>query len=334
MPRATLQTARLTLRPVQVRDQADVLAALNDLDVSGWLSVVPYPYTAPDFQQFQTQIAKAGETFAVMDAEGFAGIVGAGRSLGYWFVPRCHGRGYATEAARAVLAEQLTDDPQDITSGYFQGNDRSANVLGKLGFVETGRRPNHCRALGVDRPHVDLRLTYAAFMAALPIEARSPRLAFRSLQSTDAGALHAIVSDWEVVRQLASYPWPPQRDFTATRAQPYPGHGFVWGVFLAADLLGTVAVTDDVLGYMLHRDAWGQGYATEACRAAIAHGFAAGRDHLVAGVWADNAASLGVLTKLGFRITGHDVSLNSARGVEMAGHWLRLDRRDWAQTPA
>ena len=39
----------------------------------------------------------------------------------------------------------------------------------------------------------------------------------------DTDALHRIVSHWDVVRQLASFPWPPDLAFTATRAQPYHG---------------------------------------------------------------------------------------------------------------
>ena len=171
-PRAELKTARLTLRPVGPEDEGAIVAALNDLDVSGWLAVVPYPYTAADFHHFHSEIAKPGETFAVLDATGFAGIIGAGRELGYWFAPRCHGMGYATEAARAVMAEQLARDPQDVTSGYFEGNARSANVLRKLGFVEVGRDLKHCRALGTDRAHIDMLLTRGGFVAALPIEAR------------------------------------------------------------------------------------------------------------------------------------------------------------------
>lgn len=331
MARAQLQTSRLKLRPVDPKDEGVAVAALNDIAVSGWLAVVPYPYDRADFQHFQTQYAVPGDTFAVDDAEGFVGIVGVeDRTLGYWFAPACHGQGYATEAARAALAEHLAGEPADIASGYFEGNGRSANVLRKLGFVETGRRLKHCRALEIDRSHVDMALTLDAFQAALPVEARGLRLSFRSLQRTDLTDLHRIVSEWDVVRQLASYPWPPDPAFTAMRAQPYPGRGFVWGVFRAGELLGTVAVTDNELGYMLLPDAWGQGHATEACRLAIDRGFAEGRDHLVAGVWADNAGSLALLCKLGFRMTGSDVSWNKARGAEVAGHWLRLDKADWA----
>jgi len=330
MTRAKLETARLRLRPVAVEDEAVVVAALNDLSVTGWLAVVPHPYNPADFQHFQRNLAQPGQTFAVEDAQGLVGIVGLEkRTLGYWFAPSSHGLGYATEAARVALAAHFAESTTDIASGYFEGNTRSANVLRKLGFVEAGRWPKQCRALGTDRSHVEMVLTLDAFRAALPIEMRGPRLTLRSLQTTDLAALHRVVSEWEVVRQLASYPWPPDLAFTATRAKPYLGAGFVWGMFREGDLLGTVAVTGNELGYMLRQDAWGQGYATEACRLAIDRAFADGRDHLVAGIWADNAASLALLRKLGFRLTGSDVSRNIARGAEVAGHWLRLDRKDW-----
>ena len=329
-PRAELKTARLTLRPVAPEDEGAIVACLNDIEVSGWLAVVPWPYSATDFRQFQTEYAVPGQTFAIDDSQGFAGILGVeDRTLGYWFVPNRHGLGYATEAARAALAEHFSQDSNDIASGYFEGNMPSANVLRKLGFVETGRGMKYCRALQMARPHIDMTLTLDAFTSALPTEARSVRLTYRSLQPTDLEAVHSIVSHFDVVRQLASFPWPPQRDFTRTRAQPYLGKGFVWGAFSGPKLMGTVGVTANELGYMFAPDQWRQGLATETCRTAITHAFATDHDHLVAGVWADNAASLGLLGKLGFRVTGQDVSLNQARGINLPGYLLRLDRSDW-----
>jgi RimJ/RimL family protein N-acetyltransferase len=159
--RAELQTARLVLRPLAADDEAAVVAALNDIAVTGWLAVVPFPYAAADFHQFRTEIAKPGEDFAVVDADGLAGIVSLGfddHTLGYWFAPRAHGKGYATEAARAVVDAHLSHGPVDLISGYFEGNHRSANVLRKLGFVETARAPKFCRSLGHHRPHVDMLL--------------------------------------------------------------------------------------------------------------------------------------------------------------------------------
>lgn len=156
-------TARLRLRPVLPEDEAAVVAALNDLEVTRWLAVVPHPYAPEDFRWFLGNMARPGECFGIEDDDGLAGIVSAGRTLGYWLVPRAHGRGYATEAARGVLAERLARDPSPVESGYFEGNARSARVLEKLGFNEVGRFMKHCRALDCERPHVEMRLEPAAF---------------------------------------------------------------------------------------------------------------------------------------------------------------------------
>lgn len=165
--RAILRTARLTLRPVAPEDEEAVVSAMNDIAVSGWLAVVPYPYSPADFQYFQREHAVPGRTFAADDAQGFAGIIGIeDGALGYWIAPHCHGNGYATEAGRVVVADHMARHGTDILSGYFEGNSRSANVLRKLGFIETGRDAKYCRALGVVRPHVNMLLSPSAFRRA------------------------------------------------------------------------------------------------------------------------------------------------------------------------
>lgn len=60
------------------------------------------------------------------------------------------------------------------------------------------------------------------------------------------------------------------------------------------------------LGFHICADHWGKGYATEAARAVIAHGFdVLGAASLFAGHHPENAASRRTLEKLGFRHT-HD----------------------------
>ncbi len=331
-PRAELKTARLTLRPVEPQDEAVVVAALNDLDVTGWLAVVPHPYTPGDFHLFQTEYAQPGQTYAVDDAEGFAGILGIeDRTLGYWFAPRCHGRGYATESARAALGDHFAENPTDIASGYFEGNARSASVLRKLGFVETGRDMKFCRALNTDRHHVEMRLTRDAFVAALPIEARSARLTYRPRQATDLEAMHDLVSRPEVLRFLGpSWPWPAEPSFSLTRSTPYVGQGFVWGIFRDGAHIGSAGVTQGELGYVIHPDHQGRGFASEAVERCLTRAFDKdGLDEVHAGVWADNPASLGILRKFGFQITGEDMGTNALRPEPAPGFTLRLTRANW-----
>ncbi len=326
---AEIKTKRLILRPLVAADEGALVAALDDLAVSGWLAVVPYPYTPADFREFLA-ITAPGEHWAICDAGGFVGMIGLDEMLGYWLAAPAWSKGYMTEAGRAVMAAHFAEGGGDFGSGYFAGNARSAGVLGKLGFIVTGQDIKYNRARGREMAHVNMSLTRDAFVAALPVEARSARLSYRALQAVDGEALHGIASQWDVVRQLGSWPWPPEVAFTASRARPFAGRGFVWGAFLDTRLIGTVAVTEDELGYMFAPDCWGQGFATEACSLAISQAFATSdRDHLVAGVWADNAASLCLLGKLGFRVTGDDMTWSVARKVDAPGHALRLDRADW-----
>ena len=155
----------MTLRPVAASDEAAVLAGIDDIAVSGWLSTVPYPYSSDDFQVFLDQIARPGETFVIEDQSGFVGILGLeGGELGYWLAPVAQRKGYATEACRIALRDYFQNGADAIVAGYFEGNLRSARVLQKLGFVETGRKSRHCAALGLVRPHVDLILNREAFV--------------------------------------------------------------------------------------------------------------------------------------------------------------------------
>ena len=151
-----------------------MVAGLNSFDVSRWLARVPFPYGAADFRTF-LPLAAPGVVWAIEDAAGFVGVVSLEvRGLadapedviGYWLAEHAWGKGYATEAGRAVLDAHFSGGGGDVASGYFEDNLRSAGVLGKLGFVETGRARMASLTLGPDAPHVDLRLTAEAYRAA------------------------------------------------------------------------------------------------------------------------------------------------------------------------
>lgn len=160
-----LQTARLRLYPLAARDEAGVLAGLNDPEIASWLATTPYPYTAQDFRTY-IATAPEGETFAIHDSAGFAGLIGGGAELGYWVARHAQGRGYAFEAAAALLKAVFEFYNGPIAAGYFTGNIASAKILTRLGFHETGRGQKFCRPLGQDMAHVDMVLTRPAFSLA------------------------------------------------------------------------------------------------------------------------------------------------------------------------
>lgn len=156
---------------------------------------------------------------------------------------------------------------------------------------------------------------------------RSARLTYRGLTVEDLHNLHELVSDWEVVRQLGGFPWPADLAFTATRARPYGGNGFVWGCWLNEAFIGTMAVTDGILGYSFAPAHWGQGYATEAGRLAVQTAFAnPDLTALRADYWSDNAGSANVLHKLGFEVVAQTIEMSRARGVLTPSTETRLTR--------
>lgn len=168
-------TDRLLLRPLEAADAPRLVEALADWQVVKWLAVVPWPYTAEDAAWFIAANAPGGSlreqgerTWALSPRDGPArllGVVGLGEELGYWLSADAWGRGLATEAARAVLAAHFDDrEASDVTSGFFDGNERSERVLLKLGFKEVGLRTRGCLARGEDVASHGMRLTRAGFL--------------------------------------------------------------------------------------------------------------------------------------------------------------------------
>jgi len=162
-------TARLVLRPVGPEDEAAVIAGVGQLAVSRYLAVVPHPYGPADFAHYLT-LARPGFHWAITDAQGFAGVISLDPGLGFWVAPDRQGRGYVTEAARAVLARHFADpDAGPVSSGFFADNATSARVHARLGFAGTHVEDTFCRALGQSRPLSRQRLTRAGWQ----VQARS-----------------------------------------------------------------------------------------------------------------------------------------------------------------
>ena len=158
------------------------------------------------------------------------------------------------------------------------------------------------------------------------------RLVLRPLAPGDAEALHRLVNDWEVTRNLAVVPFPYPRQLAddwilSTHRSLADGSGYQLAITGREGeqeiLVGVVGLRIDAparigrLGYWVGRRFWGHGVATEAAgrlaRWALAN---LDLDHLAAGVIADNAASAAVLRRIGFRQTGEGTEPFLARGGE------------------
>lgn len=158
-----------------------------------------------------------------------------------------------------------------------------------------------------------------------------PELTYRDLAPDDTDALHAIMSDWSVVRQLGGWPWPPSRAFTASRSVPYAkGDGFIWGVFADGVLAGTVGVTGGWLGYAFSPRFQGQGIGGRSVRHGITHAFERfDLARIEANTWDDNRPSYALLQKLGFTHWQTHYEHAKARGLPVLCHEHRLTRSAW-----
>lgn len=156
------------------------------------------------------------------------------------------------------------------------------------------------------------------------------RLLLRPLVPADAEAMHRLVNDWEVARNLASVPFPYPRELadewiTSTREALAEGHAYALAITGREGenelLVGVVGlkITARIgrLGYWVGRRFWGHGVATEAAgrmaRWALAN---LDLDSLEAGVITDNPASAAVLRRIGFRQVGTDTDRSLARRAE------------------
>ena len=144
------------------------------------------------------------------------------------------------------------------------------------------------------------------------------RLLLRPLTPDDVDAAHAYMSRPEVA---AYTPYEPRSreevaarlaDPTFTRTTLEAEGQFVFlGIVLAAtgQLIGDVLLAwhseehrSGEVGYQLHPDHWGHGYATEAAGEALRLGFdKLGLRRITARIDADNPASAAVLRRLGMR---------------------------------
>ncbi|TFV62437.1 N-acetyltransferase [Geodermatophilus sp. DF01-2] len=162
-------------------------------------------------------------------------------------------------------------------------------------------------------------------------ELRSARLRLRPWTTCrgDLSRLADLYGREEVTRWLGGTPSVPPVELVARwRAVAEAEDPFgVWALEVAGSrtVAGTVllkplpdGVGEVEVGWHLHPDSWGRGYATEAARTVITRGFAAGLPEVYAVVRPGNTASVAVCTRLGMELLGrmrhwYDVELDAFR---------------------
>lgn len=179
------RTKRLTLRPSWPEEAETLADTIAHEAVATKLSRLPWPYTVGDAEAFLAVPRGAEDArFFILSHDGgypklVGGIglntIGAGvAELGYWLTPRTWGRGYATEAGRAVTEMATHALPlRRIEASHHLDNPASRRVLEKLGFREVRRARLFSLARGrdVDCAVLALDLDPVAHDARMPIAA-------------------------------------------------------------------------------------------------------------------------------------------------------------------
>lgn len=149
----SLVTKRLVLRRFQLSDAPALTEVLRNIEVTKWLSEVPWPYPDDAGERYIREHcsieAEATVVNRAIELDGqYIGSIGLTLKpphrrayLGYFIGQPWWGRGLMSEAAEVMIRLAFEElDCVRLDSSCFAANLASANVLRKLGFSEEGLR--------------------------------------------------------------------------------------------------------------------------------------------------------------------------------------------------
>jgi RimJ/RimL family protein N-acetyltransferase len=163
------RSERLFLRPSWPEDWEELYPLIADRGIVRNLASAPWPFTPSDAREFtcREQVHMLPHflvTLPTVEGSKIIGTVGlSGKNgqaeLGYWIAREHWGRGYASEAAGAVLRLAGALGHRRVVAGHFVDNPASGRVLVKAGFCPTGEsRQQYSRGRG----HAAQSVEYAA----------------------------------------------------------------------------------------------------------------------------------------------------------------------------
>jgi len=148
-----VETERLLLRDWRSDDAAVVLDILSRADVVRWLDdgepqlltdldqarakIVSWQQLVPPLRQWAIEVRDTGALVGwacLVPIPGSGGLV----QIGWTLHPDAHGHGYATEAARAVLAHGLAAGLTEVRALMIPDNEPSVRVAQRIGMRDIG----------------------------------------------------------------------------------------------------------------------------------------------------------------------------------------------------
>lgn len=163
-----LETKRLILREWKNKNRKDLIKGINNINVSRWLLVVPYPYKKKDAddyinKQIKRKTTKNREDYSfAIELKSEKKVIGgvgihkinkfSGKSdIGYWLSENYWRKGYGSEALDALLKFVFNKlRLRRVEAGIFKGNPSSGKLLEKFGAKLEGvhRKSHRCKADG------------------------------------------------------------------------------------------------------------------------------------------------------------------------------------------
>lgn len=168
--RPELRTERLLLRPFQLNDSEAMEAIINDRLIASNTRTIEFPYPTGAAQVWinghaESWLAGRSVVFAICNGRidskirpgELMGAIGLEieeadqrAELGFWMGADFRGRGFCTEAARAVVEFGLQRLALNrIYAEHLLRNPASGRVLEKIGMRREGVLRRHCRKWGV-----------------------------------------------------------------------------------------------------------------------------------------------------------------------------------------
>lgn len=163
-----LKTKRLILRDLTNNDKKCLVKHLNNLNISRWLALVPYPYTLDDANWFIGHCSsKAKEkprlnySFGIelKEKSGIIGMMGLEdvdrktktAEIGYWISEDYWRKGYVSEASKKIINYGFNKlQLKKIKIPVFADNQASNGLAKYLGakFYRTKLKAATCKATG------------------------------------------------------------------------------------------------------------------------------------------------------------------------------------------
>jgi [ribosomal protein S5]-alanine N-acetyltransferase len=157
---SNLETERLILRKLTTEDSEQVESLASDYDVAKTTLTIPHPYPKGSAKEFISNINKAQEEEKIViyaitkkDDSSLIGIINLSlqkiydrAELAYWVGKPYWGKGYGTEAAKALLEYGFEElNLNRIFAASFTNNPGSWRIMEKIGLKHEGVLRQHLK---------------------------------------------------------------------------------------------------------------------------------------------------------------------------------------------